>query len=171
MNGMNASTPSLLIQFRRPWRLTPLTSPDGAEIRDRHNLLILRGLALLAEAGQDAEEAPAWQQRLEGKLDLALLMLADVLAERQSMPAAKPLSLNTEQVHLPDEPPHPAGENMLLSVYLDPGLPLPVNLTATTVGAGTEGCTLRLAPLSDELDHWLGVTLFRFHREQLRRRG
>lgn len=165
------SDADLLLPLYLPCRVTPLDAASNHRQWDAHNLALLQGLTLLGEL--NLPEAPLDPQltRLEGKLDLAVLLLGEVLRVRGEVPPAQHLSLNLHTVQLAAQPELQPEQPVLIELYLAPTLPLPVKLSGKLQQQDASQMRIALDTLPDEVDDRLGQALFRFHRAQLRQRS
>lgn len=185
MSGMSTDEISSLTytaELPLAWHEQAPPSPATLALWRHANLALLRGLATMesfvppeSEAPADAATAKALE-RVEAKLDLALGLLARLLAERGELPPALPVTLGTSRVSwrvagLAELAP---GSELLLQLYLSPRLPEPLRLWARVGQVQPGGAeTLYEAELLErdvEFDEWLTRTLFRYHRRALQSR-
>ncbi|WP_018150493.1 PilZ domain-containing protein [Leeia oryzae] len=159
------------IPFERPLRITPASEANPPYTASWYNLLLLRGIAQLHEADNEPGHENQQLTRLEGKLDVALLLLAEVVGQHHPLPPMARFSLGTTSLTLNTDTAYTAGETCLLDIYLEERLPLALKLSATVESSVPGECRFAIAELPDEVDHWLGQILFRHHREQLRKQG
>jgi len=119
------------------------------------------------EGGQRAPEL----FRLELKLNLLLELFAELLSRQGLVPDAIPVRLTPEGLDWETaEPPAPS-DYLVLSVYLLPGVPKPVNLPALTRSVQAMGGRYRvhadLLALSPHVQDYLEKLIFRFHRRRV----
>ena len=128
----------------------------------------LRAMALLDETRNDDDGAEALPPRIEAKVDLALSMLALLAVQQQAIPAPQPVrwSRHGFRLQLPAAPAD--ASNGLLSVYLLPGLPLPIDLPVlvlcSTANANGVTAWLQVPDTPLALRSALERELFRRHR-------
>lgn len=165
------SNDDLQLPLYLPCRITPLDVASNRRQWDAHNLALLQGLSLLGEMNLPDTAPDPQLTRLEGKLDLAVLLLGEVLRARDEVPPPQHLSLSLHTLQLAPQPDLLTGQALLVELYLAPTLPLPVKLTGTLQQQDDARMGIELDTLPDEVDDRLGQALFRFHRAQLRQRG
>lgn len=156
--------------------------PDEAVLSriDARNEAVLRALAMFEEHDEtqsdDAERAEF--HRLDGKLNLALEMLAELVRQRQENVEAIAVRFNASGICWDASGPVP--ERGLLAVECYPTLawPVPLRLHVSVagshpVGDGTRICA-RILELGPGARQWLDKLVFRRHRRavaQQRTRG
>ena len=157
------------------WQYEAVPS-DAALVQARHgNLAMLQALATLetaADKEHDADPAVAKAvDRLEAKLDIALSLLSRLVAQQIQLPPSTSVTLGVHEIQWRGELEFPAvGSIIMLSLYLSPKLPEPLNLHArvTTSHAGLYGADF--LDTDEELEEWITRTLFRYHRRALQAR-
>ena len=173
-------TPGITYQASLPlsWRAEPAPGPAMLSTWRYSNISLLRGLATLESASPDREhdgDTPLNKalDRLENKLDIALSMLARVTMQNAQLPAPMPVTLAARHVEWLSDLPLPAmQEKVLVSLYLSPRLPEPLQLHALIVSANSGRCIAQFLDEDEEFDEWMTRTLFRYHRRGLQaRRG
>lgn len=128
----------------------------------------LRAMALLDDTRGEEDGAEALPPRIEAKVDLALSMLGLIVAQQQAIPAPQPVHWSRHGFRLELSAAPEDGSNGLLSVYLLPGMPLPVDLPVLVLcsAASAHGASVWLqvpdTPLA--LRTALERELFRRHR-------
>lgn len=134
------------------------------------NETMLRALAMLEEHDQirSDEGERAELHRLEGKLDLAMEMLAELVSERHASVPTFPVRFNARGLcwECPEE--LPVGALMSIDCYAHPPWPLPLKLHARIVDVEQRGskwwiCS-RIEGLFGGAKEWLGKLVFRRHR-------
>lgn len=173
-------TPGITYQASLPlsWRAEPAPSAAMRTTWRYSNISLLRGLATLESAALDREhdgDTPLNKalERLESKLDIALSMLARVSMLNVQLPSPVPVTLSARSVEWLSDLPLPAPqEKVLISLYLSPRLPEPLQLHAHIVTTASGRCVAQLLDEDEEFDEWMTRTLFRYHRRGLQaRRG
>jgi hypothetical protein len=116
----------------------------------------------------DSDGDNAHLQRLDAKVDLILHLLAQNLQGSRSLPASVNVELGPEIVSWQEMGTAPAvGDTVVLALYLNPGLPLPVRLPAHITASGNGQVTARLAELGDDLEEFWQQWVFRQHRRDV----
>lgn len=146
--------------------------PDEAELNrvNGRNETVLRALAMLEEHDQtrsdDGERAELY--RLEGKLDLALELMAELVRERQAAIPTCPVRFNSRGLcwECPEEL---ASDGLMrLQCFVQPPWPLPLSLYVRVVGVeprdGHWWVCGRVEGLLGGAREWLGKLVFRRHR-------
>lgn len=175
---VHQDTPGITYQASLPlsWRAEPAPSAAMLASWRYANISLLRGLATLESAALDREhdgDSPLNKtlERLESKLDIALSMLARVTMQNVLLPAPVPVTLSARSVEwLSDLPLPTAQEKVLISLYLSPRLPEPLQLHAEVVTTASGRCVVHLLDDDEEFDEWMTRTLFRYHRRGLQAR-
>ncbi len=110
-------------------------------------------------------------QRLDAKVDLILHLLAQNLQGSRPLPGSVNVELGPEIVSWQETGTLPAvGDTVVLTLYLNPGLPLPVRLPAHVTASADGRVTARLAELGDELEEFWQQWVFRQHRREVHAR-
>lgn len=140
----------------------------------RDALAVLRALAILETPVSDPDKdsgSPSGKvvERLEIKLDLALTLLMQLTRQDKSLPPRRLVTLRADSVEWTEESLPEPGQSILLTLYLNAGLPIALTLPARVVaGSGLDGSVRAVfSPLDEEIDDWLSRTLFRYHRRQI----
>lgn len=178
MTDSSPETPGITYQASLPlhWRSEPAPSMSMLASWRHTNIALLRGLASLETAAVDHDhEADSHlaksMERLESKLDIALNMLAHLTMRHLDMPAPLPVTLGARSVEWLSDLPLPAdGERVLISLYLSPRLPEPLQLHARIIFSAAGRCVATLLDEDPEFDEWMTRTLFRYHRRGLQAR-
>lgn len=179
MTDSRPETPGITYQASLPlsWRSEPAPSASMLASWRYSNIALLRGLATLETAAvterdheADTHLAKALE-RLENKLDIVLNMLARTTMRTSDMPAPLPVTLGARRVEWLSDLALPAsGEHVLLTLYLSPRLPEPLQLYARVVSSAERRCAVALLEEDAEFDEWMARTLFRYHRRGLQAR-
>lgn len=157
----------------------PATFEAGARVRRPGNTeMLLRSVALVEDSrggdeGEERVDSSAQLQRLEARLDLALVMLGRLL--QQSAPALPPCPLRWSRRGLRLDAPQgfavAAGTGGVIRLqpaeWLPDHIELPVRVLAEANLAGTFHLWLQLHSDSDALTAALERHLFRLHRRQV----
>lgn len=178
MTNSSPETPGITYQASLPlsWRHEPAPSTSMLTAWRYSNISLLRGLATLEAASVDREHETDTHlakalERLESKLDIALNMLAHVAMRNTEMPTPVPVTLGARSVEwLSDRPLPAAHEHVLVSLYLSPRLPEPLQLHAQVIFSADGRCVAALLDEDPEFDEWMARTLFRYHRRGLQAR-
>lgn|SRR3990167_1440276 len=179
---MNENTPSssVCLEASLPlgWTVERETSAATLDLRRHGNIALLRSLAAIESAVPEHEhDLPEAMQKnlehLESKLDLVLVLLAGLARTGTDMPPEKPVTLFSDHIvwkEAADSAPI-EGQHLLISLYLNPRLPQPLQLLAAVTEADTQSgyahISAQFDQLDDELGEWLTRTLFRHHRRAL----
>lgn len=178
MTNSGPETSGITYQASLPlnWRSEPAPSTSMLASWRYSNIALLRGLATLEAAAADRDhEADSHlakaMEHLESKLDIILNMLAHLTMRNVDMPAPRPVTLGARSVEWLSDLPLPAGgEHVLVSLYLSPRLPEPLQLYARIIFSGEGRCMAALLDEDPEFDEWMARTLFRYHRRGLQAR-
>jgi hypothetical protein len=149
------------------------TSPPEARQAARanqRNESVLRALAMLEEHDEtrtdDGERAEL--QRLEGKLDLVLELLAELVRERRPGAAPLPVRFSAEGLCWRTEAPLPPGTLLVTEWLMQPAWPVALRMQVRVIGQEpvADGFLTgaRLEGLSDSVGDWLDKLVFRRHR-------
>ncbi|NWG86561.1 MAG: PilZ domain-containing protein [Hydrogenophilaceae bacterium] len=116
----------------------------------------------------ESDSEHAHTQRLDAKMDLILHLLAQSLQGSRPLPESVSVELGPEIVSWQELGTGPAvGDTVVLALYLNPGLPLPVRLPAHITASGNGRVTARLAELGDDLEEFWQQWVFRQHRRDV----
>ena len=181
MTEPTARNPRIAFQDRLPVAWEVLDEPPDQARLDRANH---GGLALvqatlhwsehLAVEAVD-EDTPLLQEvaRLEFKVNLLLEMVARLVERDLPMPPAVPVALSSERLVWWTDAPPPADSRLWLSVYVLPGVPRPLELSARVVDVAAEEGVHRveatLPDLSLALQDVIEKLVFRQHRRRIAR--
>jgi len=150
-------------------------SPGAGRGRLAHAQALLRAVAMIEDMGaherpHEHDELPPFNQRMEAKLDLALLLLGRTLEQtRPALPTRRVRwSLHGARLQHP-EGPLPSGTEGVLQIQPCDWLPEPLELPACILTADHEHLWLRFPPFSSALTDALECHLFRQHRRQIAR--
>lgn len=164
-------TPTLRVESFLPiaWEKQAMDPQILAALRKGAQLLMhafnLMDVVPLYESS-DSENAHA--QRLDAKVDLMLHLLAQSLQGSRPLPASVNVELGPEIVSWQEMGTAPAvGDTVVLALYLNPGLPLPVRLPAHITACANGRVTARLAELGDDLEEFWQQWVFRQHRRDI----
>lgn len=150
------------------WEKQALDAYALASLRQSAQLLMhalnLMDTGLLHEA----EAEYAHLQKLDAKLDLILHLLAQSLQGNRPLPQAMPVELGPEIIAWQElDAPPAVGDTVVLGLYLNPGLPLPLRLPAHITAAADGRVSAQLADLGDDLDESWQQWVFRQHRRDI----
>lgn len=180
---MTGSNDSLGIQFEATlslsWSaLAPMTLANS-ELQQQGNIALLRALSSIETAIPEpelhAETTQKTLERIEAKLDIVFLLLAQLAGNQVQLPREKKLALAATQITWAEPDKVPAtGQEIQVEIYLNPRLPQALKLVALVIELHEkEGETLVTATLQnagEELTEWLTRTIFRYHRRALQAR-
>lgn len=163
------------------WCVEQQASATVLDLRRHGNIAILRALAVIESTGPEREhDLPDGVQKsldhLESKLDLVLLLVAELTRAGASLPPEKPVTLFSDHIVWIDNGDNApmAGQHILLNLYPSLRLPQPLQLSATVSNVdmqpGVSHISARFDELDDELGEWLTRTIFRYHRRALQAR-
>lgn len=160
------------------WRAEPAPTADDIAGWMYGNVTLLRALATIEAVQPDKENGSPGSgaekaiERLEFKIDLALNLIARLLAQNIALPPACPALIGAAGIEWIDEgnPPAP-GDDILMSIYISPKLPQPLMLPAKVASVLRENDGTRIYAtfnhLNDEAQDWLLRTVFRYHRRAI----
>ena len=161
------------------WEDATPVSAFAVEERQQSNISLLRALTTLetVPCDKDGEFSSAAQktlERLEAKTDLALTLLAGLLAGKEKLPPALPISVSAQGMAWVSATGPELGAPLLLSIYLSPRFPLPLRLTATVTTSEAQAeerlTQVDFTNLTPEILDWLERTVFRYHRRSIQAR-
>jgi Atypical PilZ domain, cyclic di-GMP receptor len=156
--------------------------PDEAVMNrlSTRNETVLRALAMIEEHDQTRsdESERAELHRLEGKLDLALELLAEVVGERHASTPTYPVRFNARGLCWECPEAVPVGALLSMECYVLPPWPLPLKVHVRIQAVEPRGrkwwvCG-RIEGLFGGAKEWLGKLVFRRHRRTValqRQRG
>ncbi len=163
-------------ELRLEWRRIDDLPQEPVLARcNARNETMLRAFAMLEE--HDVTQADGAERaefhRLEGKLDLALELLADVVREREQDVSPVPVRFNMRGLCWSSPKRAESGELLRVDCHLLPPWPLPLRLYAQVVGVERQAdlwlvCS-RLQGLTPGVEDWLAKLVFRRHRRQVAR--
>lgn len=172
---------SLQASFPLSWTPRPQAASAALDLQRHGNLALLRALAVIESAGPEREhDLPDGVQKslehLESKLDLVLLLVAELIHARATLPPEKKLALYSDRIEweesgsmLPT-----VGEDVLVDIYPSLRLPQPLQfaavVTSVDTGSGRTLVSARFESIDEELGEWLTRTIFRYHRRALQAR-
>lgn len=153
-------------------------SPEaGYPAESERNERLLRALLLFQESHRESAEEPGERTadllRIEAKLDLLFDLVARLIPEELGSDEACPVQLWMTGVSwstVADQLPK-VGERLWLSLYLDAGIPQPLQLPIRVTGVVRETpggrVAARLEPLGEPLEDLIGRLIFRQHRRTI----
>ncbi|MCB6182222.1 PilZ domain-containing protein [Leeia sp. TBRC 13508] len=144
-----------------------VSAPTLKTLQSSNNLQLLKAFAQLSNEIKDHYESNKDEEtRIEGKLDLILLLLGQISLQQSPLPIAENIRLGRSGIWIPA--PQPTEGTCQISLFLAPSIPLPITFQGQ-FGQHEQGTQfIQFAPLTDDEDHWLGQLLFKEHRKQLR---
>jgi hypothetical protein len=165
-----------------PLEWQPLKPASPATIHEwmHTNAVILRALAGMENLVEDKDYEAAGAsgkilERVEAKLDLALSLLARLLASREGAPEEQPVVVSADGLEWRTATPPTLHQDILISLHLNSNLPQPLLLPAKVIlvegSVPANRVQARFQHLSDEAREWLERTVFRHHRRNISRRG
>ena len=120
------------------------------------------------EFGGDMEKR---LDRLEAKLDLALNLLSNLLAQNTPKPETCPVTLSASTIEWVSRSAAPAKGSIVISLFIDPRMPQPLMLPASVreSDAATGGTRIvaDFTHLSEEVKDSLERAVFRHHRRHI----
>jgi hypothetical protein len=149
--------------------------PQGGALtrQNGRNESVLRALSMLEEhdesPAEDAERADF--RRIEGKLDLVMELVAELVRERTGSSRAVRMRFSAEGVCWHAGRAEPAGTLLLTEWWLLPAWPVALRLHAEVTESRPEGnefvVCARLVGVSDTVKDWLEKLVFRRHRRAI----
>ncbi|MCX7628135.1 MAG: PilZ domain-containing protein [Methylophilaceae bacterium] len=176
------SETGIIVEATLPFDWKPEPTPPSAltEMRRHGNIALLQALATLESSLQESEHDvvdPIQKRldRIESKLDVLLLLVANLATESNLLPAEKSLRLQVDRISWEEDTRlPPPGQSLLLRLFPCPRLPQPLLLhavvTETTPVVNTSRIVALFQDHDAELEEWLTRTLFRYHRRALQAR-
>ena len=120
------------------------------------------------EFGNDVEKK---LDRVEAKLDLALNLLSNLLAQHTPKPESCPVTLSASTIEWVSHGAPPAKGSIVISLFINPRLPqpllLPASVRETRAAAGGTHIVADFTHLSEEVKDSLERTVFRNHRRHI----
>jgi hypothetical protein len=117
------------------------------------------------------DESPALLhelQRLEYKVNILLRLTAELAKRSSGLPAAERVRMTSRALEWFGDHPASAGDTGLLTVYINPALPQPLQIPCAVVGQKMQGdlraTQFRFMALSDAVVELLEKLIFRHHR-------
>lgn len=162
------------------WNSDPAFSPAAVEMRKHGNIALLQAFAAIDsishEHEHDVPEAVRKSlDRIESKLDVVLMLLANLSRQSPTLPQDKPVSLHSDRISWLENMTTPQiGQPLLVRLFLNPRIPQPLFLQATVQEVNQQSSAVQviatLNETDEELNEWLTRTIFRYHRRALHAR-
>ncbi|HWK54170.1 MAG TPA: PilZ domain-containing protein [Hyphomicrobiales bacterium] len=170
---MSTQDEGLTYHGELPCTLAPLVEPLSAaalQRLDEANELLLKALLGMDEK-HDLDESDAVAQELKRqdlKLNLILDLLSTLLQQQQLRPAPVELRFSTDNLSLREDVSLAPESPCLVSLYLDPRLPRPLQLAGVASEPPAPGWTrVHLKGLGQAVADNLDKFIFRHHRRQV----
>jgi hypothetical protein len=177
---MNEASPqagvSLEATLALAWAPTGEVSATQKELRTQTNIALLRALAAIdvvaSEHEAHAEPAQKAMERVEAKVDVVLLMVAQLMGANVPLPPETQVAMFSQNITWLENGAAPAvGSSVVVDLYLNPRLPKALHLPAMVQELQTQENGVKvvaeLLDITEEFDEWLTRTLFRYHRRAL----
>lgn len=158
------------------WSMAGEISVANAELRMQTNIALLRALAAIdviaPEHEAHVEPAQRALERMEAKVDMVMLMMAQLMGASMPLPEEKQVTLFNQSIIWLEHGATPAVDQpAVVELYLNPRLPqalkLPVMVKELQPMDTGVKIMAELQDNSEEFDDWLTRTLFRYHRRAL----
>jgi hypothetical protein len=158
------------------WTKAGDISVANAELRMQTNIALLRALAAIdviaPEHEAHVEPAQRALERMEAKVDMVMLMVAQLMGASMPLPDEKQVTLFNQSIIWLEHGATPdADQSAVVELYLNPRLPqalkLPVIVKELKMQENGVIILAELQGCSEEFDEWLTRTLFRYHRRAL----
>jgi len=171
----NASSITYQADLPISWRYTDAPGATVLSQARQSNLVLLHALSTLESAPEKDHDAdPAISKavdRLEAKLDVALGMLARLVAEQTNIPACAQVTLGARQIEWCEASTLPTRDSVVcILLHLSKKLPEPMQLYGRVISVQGDRCVAEFIDLDEELEEWITRTLFRYHRRALQAR-
>lgn len=150
------------------WEKQALEPHAIAALRQGSQLLMHAINLMDTSMPRDAESESAHLQRLDTKIDLMLHLLAHALQGSRPLPQSVNMEFGPKLIGWQElGSPPTVGDTVVISLYLNPGLPLPVRLPAHITGYSDGRVTAQLAELGEDLEESWQQWVFRQHRRDI----
>ena len=151
--------------------------PDAAHLArlNEADEALLRVISALEEyrpePGEEHAEVAQELARLDFKLSLVLDLVGQLLSRQLTLPESLPVRLGARGLEWPAADPPRPGAHLIVSLYLHPGYPRPLELPGVVAGVDPlpVGGRVRLAfrGLGEPVEDWLEKFIFRHHRRSI----
>jgi len=157
----------MYVQARLPISIGPVSAdPEDFEAWADTNRRLLDGIALIDERPTDEGAASPELQRIHARLDLLLLMMAELVPNAGRPGEPLTVALGNDGVRLPEGIAQASLEPVLLRLWIHPLLAVPVRWPVVVVG-DEDGLLARFEPMPESLEQAWERELFRRHRREI----
>ncbi|WP_137938053.1 PilZ domain-containing protein [Chitinivorax sp. B] len=142
------------------------------------NQALLAGLAAMEAGGSEQEhefDAARQPDRIEAKLNLALHLLAQLMASQCQQTRPQAVTLHADMLIWHVDTPLATNNNVLLSLLINSRIPEPLRLPAKIIGceqisSNSWRISAHFEHVTQSVTDWLERTIFRYHRRQIQAR-
>ena len=140
------------------------------EQRRHGNLNLLKALAAVETATKESDDVPESMrkslERVESKLDVLLMLVAQLTLDAAPLPSDREISLSQACISWkePSSNTPLAGQTLKIRIFLSPRIPQPLVVRAIVRNSESGQISADLSGLDEELSEWLTRTIFRYHR-------
>jgi hypothetical protein len=176
MDETDATGISLEAILPLAWAKSKQLSHANIELRTQTNIALLRAMAAIdvvtPEHDTHGEPIHKALERVEAKVDMTLLLVAQLMGATLSLPAETQVNLSNQHITwLESGKPPTVGLSLVIALYLNPRIPQALHLpvTVTEVQKQKDGLHVvaDLQEVTAEFEEWMTRTLFRYHRRAL----
>lgn len=159
------------------WQPEVEPSADNIAVWMHGNVTLLRALATIETMqperdGDMGAGVAKVLERLEFKIDLTLSLVANLLTQHAVIPSTCPVFVSAEGMEWLCKETATVGDDIVISAYISPKLPQPLELPAKIKAVQQEPGGTRVyasfTHLSEEAQDWLSRTVFRYHRRAIK---
>ena len=152
--------------------------PNPQQLADwmRENATALHAIAVLENPAHERElehtaSVDFTAARLEAKMDMLLQWVGRLLLTQNPMPPSTDIILGSQSIAWKCPIALQAEQLGVLTLYLAPSLPMPLQLPVQIIACGSGQARAKLLHLSPEAQDALDRSLFRHHRRALQARS
>jgi hypothetical protein len=176
--NLSVSNPGVSLEATLPltWSVAEEISHSHAELRSQTNISLLRALAAIdvvtPEHETYGEPTQKALERVEAKMDMVLLMVAQLMGVSKPLPAETAVSMFNQGITWLEQGEAPAvGQSVVVDLYLNVRLPQALHLPVMVKELQPQDKGIKVVAeflsATEDFDEWLTRTLFRYHRRAL----
>jgi len=177
---MNEATPNTAVALEATlpiaWSAAGEVSRAHTELRMQTNISLLRALAAIdvvtPEHETHGEATQKALERVEAKMDVVLLLVAQLMGVSKPLPPETQVSMFSQSITWVENGTVPdVGQSVVVDLYLNVRLPQALHLPAIVKELQPQEkgvkVTAEFLDMTEDFDEWLTRTLFRYHRRAL----